>query len=84
MREALAQEKELSEMKSRIITTISHEYRTPLTTISSSAELLEHYRHKWDDEKQLKHFHRIQTSVKHMTALVNDVLFLNQAEFEKL
>ncbi len=84
LRFALAQEKELSELKSRIITTISHEYRTPLTTISSSAELLEHYRHKWDDDKQLKHFGRIQSSVKHMTALVNDVLFLNQAEFGKL
>lgn len=80
----LIQEQELSELKSRIITTISHEYRTPLTTIASSAELLECYRHKWDEAKQLKHFQRIQTSVKHMTALVDDVLFLNQAEFEKL
>lgn len=81
---ALVQEKELSELKSRIITTISHEYRTPLTTIASSAELLEHYRHKWDDTKQLKHYQRIQNTIKHMTALINDVLFLNKAEFEKL
>jgi PAS domain S-box-containing protein len=84
LRIALAQEKELSQMKSRIITTISHEYRTPLTTIYSSAELLENYRYKWDDAKQIQHFQRIQSNVKHMTALVNDVLFLNQAEFEKL
>ncbi len=55
-----------------------------MTTIASSAELLEVYRHKWDDAKQLKHFGRIQSSVKHMTALVNEVLFLNQAEFENL
>jgi signal transduction histidine kinase len=81
---ALAQEKELSELKSRIITTISHEYRTPLTTIASSAELIEHYRHKWDEAKLLKHFQRIQSAVKHMVALVNDVLFINKAEFEKL
>jgi|SRR5919199_4357293 signal transduction histidine kinase len=84
LRQALAQEKELSEMKSRIITTISHEYRTPLTTISTSAEMLEYYRHKWDEDRQLKHFHRIRSAVKHMTALVDDVLFLNTAEFEKL
>jgi signal transduction histidine kinase len=84
LREALAQEKELSELKSRIISTISHEYRTPLTTIASSAQMLERYRHQWDDEKQLKHFQRIQTAIHHMTALVNDVLFLNKAEFEKL
>lgn len=81
---ALEKEKQLSELKSRIITTISHEYRTPLTTIASSAELLEHYRHKWDGSKQLKHFQRIQSCVEHMTTLVNDVLFLNQAEVEKL
>lgn len=84
LRKALIQEKELSELKSRIITTISHEYRTPLTTIASSAELLERYRQKWDDDKQIKHFQRIQSAVKHMVALINDVLFLNKAEFEKL
>ncbi len=84
LRETLAQEKELSELKSRIITTISHEYRTPLTTILSSAELLEVYRHQWNDEKQLKYFRRIHDTVKHMTALVNDVLFLNKAESKKV
>ncbi len=84
LREALAQEKDLSELKSQIISTISHEYRTPLTTISSSTEMLERYRHRWDDDKQVKHFRRIQASIQHMTALVNDVLFINKAEFEKL
>ncbi len=84
LREALAQEKELSELKSRIISTISHEYRTPLTTIASSTEILQSYRHKLDESKQLKHYERIQASVKHMTDLVSDVLFLSRAEFEKL
>jgi signal transduction histidine kinase len=84
LRQALAQEKELSDLKSRIISTISHEYRTPLTTISSSAEILQSYRHKLDELKQLKHFDRIHASVKHMTHLVSDVLFLSRAEFEKL
>lgn len=83
LRETLAQEKEVSELKSSIITTVSHEYRTPLTTIASSAELLQAYRHKWDEDKQLKHFQRIQSAVQHMVALVDDVLFLNKAEFEK-
>jgi DNA-binding NtrC family response regulator len=83
LRQSLVQEKELSELKSRIITTISHEYRTPLTTIASSADLLEGYRYQCDDKRQLKHFQRIQSSVKHMTALVNDVLFLTKVEFEK-
>jgi PAS domain S-box-containing protein len=81
---ALAQEKELSDLKSRFITVTSHEFRTPLTTIHSSAELLEHYRHKWSDEKQKMHLHRIQTSVKYMTKLLNDVLILGKADAGKL
>lgn len=84
LRKALEKERELSELKSRIITTISHEYRTPLTTIYSSAELLEHYSHKLAEEKKVKHLRRIQTSSKHLTDLVNDVLFIGQAEAHKL
>lgn len=84
LREALDREKEVSDLKSRIIFTISHEYRTPLMTILSSVELLEKYRHRLNDSQQVKHFWRIQSAVKHMTNLVNDLLFINQAEFERL
>lgn len=81
---ALKKEREFSELKSRIITTISHEYRTPLTTILSSAEFLENYGHKLTEERKLKHLQRIQVSSQHLTKLVNDVLFFGQAEAEKL
>ncbi len=84
LQEALTAERKLSELKSRIISTISHEYRTPLTVINSAAELLQVYRHKLTEEKQSKYFRRIQKAVQNLTALVNDVLFINQAEFEKL
>ncbi|NEP50836.1 MAG: hybrid sensor histidine kinase/response regulator, partial [Moorea sp. SIO3C2] len=84
LREALDREKEVSDLKSRIIFTISHEYRTPLMTILSSVELLEKYRHQLNDSQQVKHFWRIQAAVKHMTTLVNDLLFINQAEFDRL
>ncbi|MEB3827648.1 hybrid sensor histidine kinase/response regulator [Phormidium sp. CCY1219] len=84
LRESLAQEKELSELKSRIITTISHEYRTPLTTIASSTELLQIYSHKWDNSKQERHFQNILRAVERMTELVEEVLFVNQAQLENL
>ncbi len=84
LRKALDKERELSELKSRIITTISHEYRTPLTIIQSSAELLEHYDGKWSNEKKLTHLQRIQTSTRHLTNLVNDVFFIGQAELDRL
>ncbi len=84
LRNALAKEKELSELKSRIISVVSHEYRTPLATILSSTELLEHYSHAWVEEKKQRHFHRIQNSVHHLTRLVSDVLLFSKAEAGKL
>ena len=84
IRKALEKEKELTELKSRFISMTSHEFRTPLTTIQSSAELLEHYSHKWTEEKKLTHLQRIQISVKHMTKLLNDVLIIGKAEAGKL
>jgi len=84
LRQALTKEKELSELKSRFVSMTSHEFRTPLSTILSSSELLEHYRHNWTDEKQLSHLQRIQTAVKHMTEMLNDVLAIGKAEAGKL
>ncbi|MGJ5633435.1 PAS domain-containing sensor histidine kinase [Nostoc sp. CALU 1950] len=84
MRQALAKERQFSELKSRLLTTTSHEFRNPLATIHSSAELLEHYRHLWSDERQNIHLRRIQASVMHITQLLDDVLVLNQDETGKL
>ncbi len=81
---ALGKERELNELKSRIFATISHEYRTPLSTILSSTELLEHYGSRLTEESKQKHFQRIQAAVKYLTELVNDVLFVNQAEVGSL
>ncbi|WP_299403702.1 ATP-binding protein [Acaryochloris sp. IP29b_bin.148] len=80
IRNALTKERELNELKSRFVAMTSHEFRTPLATILSSAELLEHYGHKWDDTRKLKHLYQIQQSVEHMTGLLNDVLLLGKAE----
>lgn len=77
---ALEAEKELNEFQSRFIAMISHEYRTPLTTILSSAELLERYSDKFTQEKKSQHLYRIQASANHLTQLVNDVLLISQIE----
>ncbi len=80
----LEQQKKLNELKSRFVTMTSHEFRTPLASILSSSELLEHYSHKWSEPKKLSHLYRIQESVKHMTELLNDVLLLGKADAGKL
>lgn len=84
LRLALQKERELNELKSRIVATISHEYRTPLTTILSSTELLQQYDSRLTPERKQKHFQRIQESVNHLTKLVNDMIFIDQAETQTL
>lgn len=80
IRKTLERERELNEMKTRFVSMTSHEFRTPLTTILSSAELLEHYGERWDKTKQHQYLHKIQTAATHMTELLNDVLLINKAE----
>lgn len=84
MHHTLAKEKELSELKSRFVTMTSHEFRTPLTTILSSAELMEDFGYQWSEEKKLIHLRRIATTVKHMNQLLDDVLLIGKAEAGKL
>jgi signal transduction histidine kinase len=84
IRKALIQEKELNGLKTRFITTASHEFRTPLGIISSSTGLLEDYDHKLDRPKKIKHWQRIQSAVKHMTTLLEDILLIYQTDAGKL
>lgn len=84
IRKALAKEKELNELKSHFVSTTSHEFRTPLATILSSADMLEHYGHKWAEPKKIEHLHRIQTAAEGMTQLLDDVLLVSKAEAGKI
>ncbi|WRH67051.1 MAG: PAS domain-containing sensor histidine kinase [Planktothrix sp. GU0601_MAG3] len=84
IQKALDQEKELNQLKSSFVSMISHEFRTPLTTILASAEALEYYSCKWDEEKKLIYLQRIQTTVHHLTELLNQVLFIGQGEAQKI
>lgn len=84
IRNSLEKQKELGELKTRFVSMTSHEFRTPLTTILSSTELLEKYNKKLSDEKKAQHLQRIKVSVKHMTQLLNNVLLIGKAEAGKL
>jgi PAS domain S-box-containing protein len=84
MIKALERERELIELKSCFVSMASHEFRTPLTTIVSSTELLEIYGQKWTEDKKQKHYQRIDAAVERMTSLLDDVLLFSKVEAGKL
>lgn len=83
-REALEREKEFSEMKSRFVSMASHEFRTPLGGILTSASLIGRYKTSEDEPKRQKHIHTIKKSVKNLTTILNDFLSLDKLEQGKV
>jgi len=81
---ALEKEKELNELKSRVVATISHEFKTPLTSISTSAQLLEKYVDIPNSrEKMFRHFKSIKNSALSLADMVTDVLLLEKFDANK-
>ncbi len=80
LRKSLAKEKELNDLKSRFVSTASHEFRTPLSTILSSASLIEKYPNTEQQPKRTRHTQRIRDSVNHLTAILNDFLSISKLE----
>ncbi|MBE9200677.1 MULTISPECIES: ATP-binding protein [unclassified Nodularia (in: cyanobacteria)] len=81
---SLAQQKEFSELKVRLFAMISHEFRTPLSIILLSSQLLSETLQELADERQFKNLYRIQSSAKLMNHLLTDILTLTRAEADKL
>ncbi len=73
---ALAQEKELGELKSRFVSMASHEFRTPLTVILANTETLTHYRHKMGPAQMDVRLSKIRQQVIYMKEIMEDVLQL--------
>lgn len=84
LQSALEKEKELRRLRSQFVSMTSHEFRTPLSTILSSAELLEHYGYKWSPEKKLDHVHRIRDAALLMTTVLDKILILGKSEAGRL
>lgn len=80
LRKAYEKEKELSELKSRFVSMASHEFRTPLSTILSSADIIEEYRSGEQQSRREKHTARIKSAVANLTGILNDFLSLSRLE----
>ena len=81
---ALGKEKELSDLKSRFVSMASHEFRTPLSTILSSASLVAKYTKSEEQDKRDKHIKRIKSAVNNLTDLLNEFLSIGRIEDGKI
>ena len=81
---ALAREREkerqLGELKTRFVSMTSHEFRTPLSVIVSSTELLENYSERWEAERRMDHLERIRSAARSMDRMLDDILIIGRAE----
>ncbi len=81
---ALGKEKELGDLKSRFVSMASHEFRTPLSTILSSASLMAKYVKEDEQEKRDKHINRIKSAVNNLTDILNEFLSIGKIEEGKI
>lgn len=83
-RSALERQTELNELRSRFVSMTSHEFRTPLATILSSAELLRYYDGRMSEEDRVETLASIETSVHRMTRMLERVLLIGQSDAQML
>lgn len=84
IKKALEKEKELNQARSNFVSTISHEFRTPLSVILSSVQLLEKYNDKWPIEKKESLFNKIYKSINQTNNLLNNVIMVGKDQTGKL
>ncbi|WP_336516639.1 PAS domain-containing sensor histidine kinase [Pollutibacter soli] len=84
LNEALRKEKQLSEIKSRFVSMASHEFRTPLSAVLSSAALLSKYTAEGDQDKRNRHITKIKNSVHHLNDILEDFLSLGKLDEGKV
>jgi PAS domain S-box-containing protein len=81
---SLAREKELSQLKSNFVSMVSHEFRTPLGVIMSSAEILDAYFNDLDSGERRDHLLSIAKNTRRMAVLMEEVLLLGQVDAGKI
>ncbi len=80
LRQALAKEKELGDLKTRFVSMASHEFRTPLAVIFAVVETLGTYRHKLSEEQIDQRLEKIKEQIDYLTAIMEDVLMLSRMQ----
>jgi len=79
----LDKEKELNQMKTRFVSMVSHEFRTPLTVIRSAAQMIRKYHDSLTKEEKIDYLNRILGTVDNLTDLIENVLFIGKEKENK-
>ncbi len=77
-KQALEKERQLNELKSRFVSMASHEFRTPLSTISSSADLAQQHSDRGNSGRVEVHLEKIKGAVNHLVSILDDYLSLER------
>ncbi|HLP14796.1 MAG TPA: ATP-binding protein [Bacteroidota bacterium] len=84
IKSVLRKEKEINALRAKFISMASHEFRTPLTTIYSSTQLLERYHSTWDEAMIQSQFDRIKEYIHYLVAIIDDVLLVSKVDAKKI
>lgn len=82
--QSLQKEKDLGRLKNRFLSMASHEFRTPLSTVQLSASLIDRYAEPYQDDNIIKHVGKIKSGVANLTTILNDFLYVEQLEEQKV
>tara|TARA_R110002167_G_scaffold307895_3_gene512478 strand:- start:1594 stop:2820 length:1227 start_codon:yes stop_codon:yes gene_type:complete len=83
IKNALQRERELNELKTKFLSLVSHEFKTPLSGILTSATLVGKYTESDQQDKRDKHLKTIQGEVRHLNGILNDFLSIERLEIGK-
>jgi PAS domain S-box-containing protein len=80
----LAREKDLGQLRSKFVSMVSHEFRTPLAVIQSSAEILDDYLDQLEPDEREDHLQSIRKNTRRMAALMEETLLIGSFEAGKM
>jgi|GEM_PF-6527363 len=84
LRAELEREREFARLKEAFISMVSHEFRTPLTIIASSASIIQSYYDRLSDERKHGHLNKIVAQTAYLTSMMDDMLTLSKAQSGRL
>jgi PAS domain S-box-containing protein len=84
LRQTIEKERELNELKSRFVSTASHEFRTPLASILITSDMLINYWERLVDKQRFEKMNKIKSTILHLTKIVDDVLQVSKIQEGKI